>query len=165
MRKVRRYRRIPIGTTSPSSAVNWTRNVFASYVSTVTDFWCEMRLAWLGTMQCVLRSDAENIGVSRVQPFFVWPIRLPTCPSLAAIKNVLMTSDWRFILARSATVMPCPLPPLAYSSSLIPMIVSGSMIEWHFWWRDVDIEVRRRAQRERRLIVPWHCVNILVIFP
>lgn len=32
-----------------------------------------------------------------------------------------------------------------------------------FQWRNVDFEVRRRARGERRLIVPWPCVNVFVI--
>lgn len=30
-------------------------------------------------------------------------------------------------------------------------------------WCNVDFEVRRGAQGERHLIVPWHCVDIFVI--
>lgn len=44
------------------------------------------------------------------------------------------------------------------------------MLEWlwfivgiEFWWRAADFEVRRRAQMRRRLMVPWHCVDVFVI--
>lgn len=32
------------------------------------------------------------------------------------------------------------------------------------WCRDVDFEVRRRGQEERRLIVCRHCVQVVFIF-
>lgn len=62
MRKVRRYCHTPLGKTSSSSAVGWTRDVFYTCDLTVIDFRCVMRLTWLETRPYLICSDGATIG-------------------------------------------------------------------------------------------------------
>lgn len=60
IRKVRRYRRIITGITASRSVFNWNQDIFNSFVLTLTDFTCELRLVWPGTLPGPTKSGTAH---------------------------------------------------------------------------------------------------------